>query len=366
MKKIVGLTLLLTLSTSAQARETFAGIYLDSSIPTSQVQTLKKDFTYLFNNPIKEVEESFASMAELKVVDGPHLFNWVYNRVRFVIGEDYNLRGRNVVTKKGHTFPTTPLPPSLQNRMGRYGATLIMSNIGAELYLVGKRDQLLKGIKLDRKEVFAPSPRVGIVQIGEGLFLERLLINKNQNSEANKIKRLGTIFHEARHGDGHSEHIGFIHSKCPPGHSLSGFDACEAYANGAYSLEAVATKTMLLNCKTCTNEDKTKLTAAVADAFSRVVVRSHVKTEEQILEEMAAYQKVIEFYLGYIALNPPGVESSVKELVRLSKLVNELKAQLQELKTPMTPKELDATPEGSFSEVSVEKSSKLMKASLAK
>lgn len=364
MKKIAVFSFALTLSLTATAGEKFGGIDLDSSMPNSQIRTIKDDLKYLYSNPIKNVDPQFKSMASLPKVDGAHMYNWVYNRVKYIIGQDYKLYGRNLVKKTGHAFPATPLPPSVVNRSNQYAGIIIMANIGAELYLTGKRDKVLKGIKLDKKTVFAPSPRVGILQVGEGLFLERLLVNKEPHSEANKIKRLGTIFHEARHSDGHSEHIGFIHDDCPPGHALSGFAACEAYGNGSYSLEAVATKTMLLNCSTCSNEDKTKLSSAIADAFSRVVLRSHLKTEAQLLEEMTTYKNVIEFYVSYNAKNP--TEASIKELERLRAKLKECEDQLKELKTPVVAKELDPKPEGPFEEVSVEKSSKLMDASLSR
>lgn len=106
-------------------------------------------------------------MIELPKIDGAHLYNWVYNRVKFIIGEDYQLRGRNLVSLKGHRFPSTPISPSVLNRTNQYAGTIIMSNVGAELYLLGKLDNILKGIKLDNKSVFAPSPRVGILQVGE-------------------------------------------------------------------------------------------------------------------------------------------------------------------------------------------------------
>lgn len=366
MKKIVGMTLLLTYSFVSEAREQFGGILLDSSIPAVQQRIIKEDFTYLYNNPLLKTDPLLQSTLEIASIDGPHLYNWIHNRIKYIIGQNYKYRGRNLVQKKGHRFPNTPLPPSILRRTNSYANVIIMSNLGAELYLLGKRDNVLKGIKLDRKNVFAPSPRVGIVQIGEGHFLERLLINNNPSSEANKIKRLGTIFHEARHGDGHSEHVGFIHNKCPMGHPLSGFNACEDSSNGAYSLEAQAMKTLLLNCRTCSTEDKTKITANIADSYSRVVVRSHVKSESQILEEMATFQRVVDFYENLIATHPNVGEPTLKELVRLKAKVKELEDQLAELRTPMEPKKLDATPEGSFEEVSVQRSSLLMRASLAK
>ncbi len=365
MKRTLALTLALTTSLSAGAGENFGGIELDSSIPATQVRTLKEDLGYLYSNPIKGFDVDFQSMAGLSKVDGPHMYNWLYNRVKHIIGQSYKLYGRNIVKKTGHSFPSTPLPPSLANNTNQFAGIIIMSNVGASLYVMGKKEKKLTGIKLGGKTVFALSPRVGILQVGEGLFLERLLINNEPNSEANKIKRLGTIFHEARHGDGHSEHIGFIHNACPPGHALSGFDACEASANGAYSLEAVATKTLLENCLTCNNEDKTKLEVTIADAFSRVVLRSHLKTEKQLLEEIATYQRVIDFYIDYLVKNP-GSEMSVKELARLKSKVKECEDQLQELRTPVSAQKLDAKPEGTFKEASVEESSLLMNRSLRK
>lgn len=367
MNKTLITIIFLSFSLNSHGSEKFAGIYFDSSLPASQLRTMKDDLTYLYKNPINEFDLEFQTMAEIPKVDGPQMYNWIYNRVKYIIGQEYEFKGRNLVKKSGHVFPATPLPPSISNRSNSLAGIIIMSNTGADLYLTGKRDNILNGIKLDGESVFAPSPRVGILQVGEGLFLERLLVNKDQNSEANKIKRLGTIFHEARHSDGHADHIGFIHDDCPPGHNMSGFAACEGYSNGSYSLEAVATKTLLLNCLTCSNEDKTKLSIGIADSFNRVVLRSHVKTEAQLLEEMATYQRVIDFYIGYIPkVSKEVAEPSIKELKRLQDLMLVCEAQLKELKTPLPSKILDPKPEGPFVEVSVEKSSQLMNASIAK
>jgi hypothetical protein len=365
MKVITGIALFLTLANSAQARETFAGIFLDSSMPAYQAQTLKNDLTYLYRLPNIESEE-FKSLTQMSEVNGPHMYNWIYNRVKYILGEDFKLSGRNMVSKKGHVFPNTPLPPSImKSEAYSYGALVVMSNVGAGMYLSGKRDKILEGVKINKKEILATSPRVGVLQVGEGLFSEKLLINKDLNTEANKVKRLGTLFHEARHGDGNSEHLGFLHLKCPSGHSLASFAACENSSNGAYSVGAVAMKTLLKECKTCSEVDKTKLQAAIADSFGRVVVRSHTKSEEEIHEEMEAFQRVINFYEDYLPKNPTD-QGSIRELARLRAKMEELKAQLQEIRTPVEPKKLDPKPEGPYQDVSVERSSAIMKASLSR
>lgn len=367
MKKIIGLVLFLTLSSHISAKENFGGIYLDSSIPKVQIQTLKEDFIYLYNTPETEVDSEFKTVFELTDVNGAELYNWVFNRVRYIVGQDYKRTGRNLLKKKGHVFPSTPLPDGVfEKGFHTYGAVIIMSNLGAELYLTGKNENILKGLRLNREEVYVPSPRTGIVQVGEGLFLERLLVNKEQNSEANKIKRLGTIFHEARHSDGNAEHVGFIHNVCPTGHALSGFYACESSRNGSYSLEAHALKMLLTNCHTCSIEDQTKLSASITDSLSRVVVRSHLKTEEKLLEEIEAFQRVVEFYENLFKTNPDMKKVYESELIKFQGQLSESEAQLVELRTPKIPKFLDPMPEGHFYEVLVEDSSELMEASLSR
>lgn len=366
MFKSISFFLILTLSFSSHANELFGGILLDSSLPKSHMRTIQDDFKYLFNLNSKNTDSEFKSMTELQVVDGPHMYNWVFNRVKFIIGEDFDLRGRDLIKKKGYNFPTNPLPPSVIKRTNQFAGVVIMSNVGAELYLTGKLEKVLKGLRLNRNEVMATSPRVGILQVGAGLFSEKLMINKNQDSEANKIKRLGTIFHEARHSDGHSEHVGFIHSDCPTGHALSGFAACESYANGAYSLEAAAIKNFLLSCESCSIEDRTKLTANIADALGRVVLRSHVKTEAQLLEEMKSFKGVIDFYEDYILKNSKTSSVYVLELNKYKAKYKESESQLSELKTSVIAKVMDPKPEGAFIEIPVSETSKLMKSSSAK
>ncbi|EPZ49822.1 hypothetical protein M902_0785 [Bacteriovorax sp. BAL6_X] len=359
------LSFMALISITSQAAERFGGIYFDSSIPANQVFSLKEDLTYLYQSDFENLDSDFSLFFELEEVNGPTLYNWIFNRVKYIVGQDYRIRGRNYVTKRGYEFPATPLPgsSSFQNT-DAFGGVVVMSNIGAGLYLSGKKSKLLKGAKINRQKVFATSPRVGILQIGEGLFLNSILINDEINSEANKIKRLGTLFHEARHSDGNSEHVGFNHHTCPEGHTLYGFSACEMYGNGSYQLEAIATKNLLANCLTCSVEDKTKLEASIADGFDRVLTVSHRKSEEQLLHEMESYKKVIDFYIDFMVLSPSQNEFSQKELDRFTAMYEKAKSQLFELRNTPAPKMMDSTPEGDFSESSIEESNMLIEASV--
>lgn len=365
MTKALKIFIILIIANNLVAGEKYAGIYFDSTIPTNHATSLKNDLKYLYQSELAETDSQFSLFFELDEINGPTLFNWIYNRVKYIVGQDYRVRGRNYISQRGYKFPRTPLPgsSSLQNT-DAFGGVVVMSNIGAGLYLSGKKSWTLKGIKINRQKVFAKSPRVGILQIGEGLFLNRLLINNEIDSEANKIKRLGTLFHEARHSDGHSEHIGFNHHTCPEGHTLYGFSACEKYGNGSYQLEAIAMKNLLLNCKTCSILDETKLEASIADAHDRVLTISHRKSEEELLQEIKSYKQVIDFYIDFMVMSPSQNETSQKELDRFTAMYDKAVAQLNELQNPPTPVMKDSKPEGQYSEASVEFSSKLIEASI--
>ncbi|WP_417335824.1 hypothetical protein [Halobacteriovorax marinus] len=362
--KFIILAMCLVAPVHLLAAESFGGIFLDSSIPSFQLHALKGDLTYLYKKEKVADDESFQTLLELDSIDGPTLYNWIYNRVKYIIGEEYQIRGRNYVTRRDFQFPSTPLPEDAFDSHDAYGGSVIMSNIGAGLYLDGKKKKILKGIKLQRKKVYATTPRVGILQIGQGLFADRIMINDNINSEANTIKRLGTLFHEARHSDGNGNHIGFYHHRCPIGHSLYGFSACEPYANGSYTIDAVATKKLLEDCKSCSLEDRSALEAKIADSFDRVVVLSHLKTEQELLEEMESYKKVIDVYTMLLETSPSTAQTSQQELERWSAKYQECADQLEELRSNPQPTSRDASPEGDFSELTVEESSRLIENSL--
>ena len=154
----------------------------------------------------------------------------------------------------------------------------VMTNIGTALYFNGKTKHQLLSFNLatgflKSSSILINSPRAGIIQIGAGLFDRRFNINNNNiGSVANSINRLGTLFHEARHSDGHGESLGFAHAVCPKGHDLEGLNACDESLNGSYSVGAKAVNEMIDACQDeCSARELEILKLTVLDSYNRVL-----------------------------------------------------------------------------------------------
>lgn len=370
MKFFTTLGLALALST-AMAGEEYGGINFHSSVPQDQVDALKTDINYLYQTPVSAIDAEFQAMTGLPAVDGAHMHNWLINRSKHIIGESFQLTEENIAYWIFHRFPKTPLPDAFKavNEDGDDGVVTIMSNIGSALYLMGKKEDVLFGLKLDGDKVYAKSTRAGILQVGKGLFLERFRINKGDLlAPANTVSRLGTLFHEARHSDGNSEHTGFVHDECPAGHPYEGYAACEKSNNGSYSLGAVAEKQLLLNCTSCSEKEKSAISASVADAFSRIVDPKQGAQKTDLIKQIKAYEEILVVLDTLINFSTPEKKKAYEdEKKKIEQKLVVLKLMLADLeKQPSVGLPLDPTPEGKYDDISIKKSVKLMEKSLKK
>jgi hypothetical protein len=161
-------------------------------------------------------------------------------------------------------------------------------NIGTSVYLEGKYDRVPVGINIPAVgNIAVNSPRVGLIKLGEGYsrtLAQSYYTNpevfgsdpiNNLDSEGNKIDRLSTLFHEARHSDGSGKHLGFVHANCPAGHDLAGLPACDDSNNGPYAVGAMALKVLYIQCSTCSTLEKTRLKVSILDSFSRLLNRNN-------------------------------------------------------------------------------------------
>lgn len=391
MKLLAVLALAATFS-SAFASEKFGGVRFDPTVEAPYVSSLKNDLRYLYTAPLVEADAEFLSVAQLNVGDGQNMHNWVLNRVQHIVGERYDLDSNitySLLRAIWFRFPNTPLP-DIFNSMASVNTEeepqveipkipqteepkvrTVMSNIGTVVYLIGKKSKVPFGLKSDEGVIYAKTPRVGVLQVGEGLFFEKFLHNKDVNASANSVSRLGTLFHEARHSDGNSKHTGFLHATCPTGHAYATYAACEAVGNGPYTIGGLAERHMIKSCKTCSTKELTSLTTKVADAFSRVVVENNnavkIKSNEQLIE---MYGKLIATYyeLMVITKDEQNKKTYVDAIESLKVTIANLQAENKRLKAlgEVKPAMLDATPEGEVKIISLKDSSAIMKKSLAK
>jgi hypothetical protein len=256
-----------------------AGIYFSSQIPDEQFKTMDQNLKELGEIPITKPDAKLASIMRLKDLSPASLLNWLKERVHFVIEESYDKRPD--ILKQDYMAPNFGAIPvnfggtdaiKASNASDTRGET-ILTNIGSMHYMAAKNvgwlvSMFLPGIG----DVTLTSPRAGIVQIGEGYFNESGLGVSSDSSvhNARRTLQLTTLFHEARHSDGHAYHLGFMHVECPQGHPLAGLPACDANLNGAYALESHLINSFDRSCEKCTLREHELLRMAAIDTASRV------------------------------------------------------------------------------------------------
>ena len=126
--------------------EKFGGVYFDRTVPNSQAYAMKEDLKYLFKTDVLSFDTDLLKLLGTNDTSGETLYNWVYNRVRYIIGESYTIGGQNYISRglllSGFRYPKTPLP--VIDRGDEYGASVVMSNVGASLYYNGKKQNELQ------------------------------------------------------------------------------------------------------------------------------------------------------------------------------------------------------------------------------
>jgi hypothetical protein len=185
--------------------------------------------------------------------------------VQYIIDNETD-GGRLVDVSKNHQFENPGvLPPAIRDGANKGG--VVMANVGALFYLMGKKKGDLKGLRADGLGTIPfTSPRSGILMIGDGLIG---VVPSNQPN-AVRAFQLATLLHEARHSDGNRETTGFLHAKCPVGHDYAGQSACDDNLNGPYIIDALATKAMMNSCQGCSAVERSNLRILYLDSESRV------------------------------------------------------------------------------------------------
>ena len=380
--KLAALLALTTSIMSAQAATDFGGIKFHSSIPENQINAMKADLRYLYSTPISKIDQEFLSIAKMPVGDGPNMHNWLVNRARYIVGESFELSEANILMREGYIFPKTPIPVIEQIKAisqiapeaeEENSIKTIMSNIGSALYVMGKTGfdnngkltPVLLGVNFDGAPVYATSTRVGLLQVGVGLFYEKLNVNPELNAPANSINRLATFFHEARHSDGNGSGTGYLHALCPATHDYAGNYACERVSNGPYTLGGLTMRALLANCTSCSEVEKTDLALRTLDSFSRVLSANNSGARlQQYMQVKTQYMDILASYTILIASTPGEEEKALIqiEITRLNEILTEMNKHIALLKadSKIVTVATDATPEGYFQPVSLVESKKTM------
>jgi len=301
MKKAV-LSTVIALSTTITAAQA-SDIMLAKTIKPELRQKIERDLNVIENFKFAgKANPATLKTMNLFTLNAASATDWLNQRVNYIISEKalsvFNLLVKRViyVERKDVDFPNADIIPysmdkdiqknlvEIQDGLNAEEGFTVMSNIGSALYLGGKNERQVYGMKVSRgflhksERVAVTSPRAGIIQIGEGLFAPELTVNKdNEGALANSIFRLGTFFHEARHSDGNGKSLGFMHTICPVGHDYEGQAACDENLNGPYTVGALMMAEMAKSCddQTCSEKDMQTLKLLVLDSANRILPVTH-------------------------------------------------------------------------------------------
>lgn len=266
-------------------------IIISKGVSESHKQKLEQDFHNLKNLEFESnIDFRALEILGLDELTSETAYSWLRERVSYIV-EDQKIKfisqlkaqkkvlvlKSNVESYPVYNDPNTFFIPATESFDSSKGV-VVMTNIGTGIYHAGKNSRELLGFEMfngkheDKINIPVTSPRTGIIMIGEGLFSSENLINKRKKDAlSNSIKRLGTMFHEARHSDGNGSSLGFYHSPCPKGHELAKLSACDENSNGPYTVGALMMIEMVKACgDQCSLKEKEMLKAAILDSFGRV------------------------------------------------------------------------------------------------
>jgi hypothetical protein len=152
--------------------------------------------------------------------------------------------------------------PDPEPREGDNEIVTAASNLGTGLYYVGLMNDVTLKVSIAGSDIDITSPRVGLMQIGEGYMMTATDSSGNR-IDYPQLSRMATLVHEARHSDCaevpsqtdvgilrdsqnyretmknyHRFDCGFMHALCEFG-DYKDYAACDEVTWGAYAVDAI-------------------------------------------------------------------------------------------------------------------------------
>ncbi len=337
-------------------------IQFSSLIPAYQKEALESDLLKLKSWELvpTEYDSELMQVMEVDSLNSDSLIAWLEERVGYIVSEDFDRDNDFIDLDEWFSFPNPYIYPSFGDEDTSVEADpnqklyTVMANIGVAKYLLDKSKRDLFGINFRSEDgdVVVPlkSPRVGLIQIGEGLFHQKLLVNKDDiNAESNSIMRLITLFHEARHSDGNGTSLGFFHAVCPKGHRYQGKSVCDKARNGAYAVDGLLTLKLIQSCQTCTEDETALLTERAQNSLDRVLqeytVREYTDAVKKRISEYEEYLLNLKEQWNSPYLSPKQESMIANSVSRTQEALDRLMATGETIEKVVPTRYWDASPE---------------------
>jgi len=272
----------------------------DSLVPSNSKTLLKQDLRRIERTSLETGTDNDIALKELLTLPdlkAETLSNWLKERVKVMISDKLSLYRISLVRQNERRLFVFP-----QEQDSAPGDKNVLATMyGMALYVESKRFRGLDtrnsylAIEVNNQWVHANTQRNGVMMIGPALFDPRLQPDKsNGGAYANSALRIATLFHEARHADGNavSMSLGFGHAICPSG-DYKGRPACDANANGPYSVSYRMLKAYIERCGSfCSEYERRFLETAMLDNLSRVVPPQGITSLELDTKPESDFPKV--------------------------------------------------------------------------
>lgn len=238
-------------------------ISYDVSVPADQKALIEQDLATL--DSLNITDNTYASILDLNDLSTATLKRWLAERTKYIIGQSYN-DDLLAHVSQSRMYQPTKLAAEFA---AESKVVTLMVNLGAAYYRQGKRESQIYSLPINGNYMEVKSPRIGIVQIGEGHFTVNRVTGTDYSSLANRLLRLSVLFHEARHTDGNGTNVAFPHRTCTSG-TYAGSAACESNLNGPYMVELAMLYSFYKQCKGCSSSELSTMQTKISDKLSRL------------------------------------------------------------------------------------------------
>jgi hypothetical protein len=259
-----------------------ATLRAEKSVPARQIEALRNDFEWVKTLRQGNTNPEMLRIMGLESAAPDQLAGWLSERVHYLISESFEPSAWNVLPFLTMTpefpnpgvIPEIEMPPNPEKpKEGETRGMTVMANLGSALYLAGKMGNVVMGLRLSGiGRIPVKSPRIGAIQIGEGLFHKDVFGEEiPSHSPVRSAFRMATFFHEARHSDGNGKSLGFLHGLCPADHDLAGLGGCDRNLNGPYTVGALMQEHMVVHCSNCSMAEREALRVMALESRSRLI-----------------------------------------------------------------------------------------------
>jgi len=361
---LLALCFILSQDMARAAESSYGGFIFSNQISAEHIQLIKEDVNFVYSLPTMRDSNNFQKFSEIKVINGPHLHNWLVNRIRYFVPEQIDFEIFFGLTGQNYKYRVHSELSTLYKRGAQRSdqMTVLATNLGGALYLYGRQNKNLGTATINGKTKPILSPRIGVIQLADAYFSKDYIPNPNPKAAISRFYRLSTLLHEARHSDGNGEATGFLHVMCPKGHAYEDERACDKYENGAYGLEARFDRLLSKNCPQCSISEVEVLRVMSLDNFSRLILPATAQGKvERLRHALSTYGyilKLCETTKDEASCSPKKMKENAQKHAEIRNQIEEFLRSGDGVKNQRTIG--DSRPEGFYEELSIEQSRKFM------